>query len=900
MFKRNFRVRLMAIFLIITLIPLLFMGIAMHYSLHRYLLDLYNQDIIHRLSNEIDTANQWFQDRIQILKIIRQGVQLFENQSIRLEQMNKYLAKQRENTPEFFNIFFTLEDGTSSAALESKPGIDFRQRPWYIQAKEKGGLVISEPYDDIITGEKVITISLPMWDAEGRLMGVIGGDLALESIRAIIRQINIAGKSQHFVFSEYNKILWADASEEKLLGAASTDLERLRNNPGTFAFIDRDGKSMMATYMKMPATGWQILIYSDTEDYYLYADKIRHIFYGIATVAITLMLISVFVASKQIAQPMIELRDAVREVSLGRFDIHIQRQYHDEIGEVVSAFNQMAATIRRNYQSLTEQARRLMEGNRQLQDMNIELELSYEQLQDMNMELEASYEQLQATMEQLNYSEQKYRLLMENITDLVWVINGEGRITYINDILETMLGYKTEEVMGQPIQTILCPMHRYEGCEDIIGEFQKKDFNHLDLWMLAKGGQNRLIIETSTRKIYQDGRFVGVQGIGRDVTEYVKMKQEIIRKNKELTVLSELSYSLTSTISNIKIDVLLKNIVNKIVELMDDVALCTIRLLENEKELVLKASAGSLEHLITRDAIHIDRDGMGIAVKEKRLVILNDLDGKYISPYNKQILDTGRVNHVVLVPLKIEENVIGVMAVSSETKIEDSHIHILNSLSNHAAVAIEKARLYGELKQAYFKTIKALVVAVEAKDSYTQGHSVRVSQYASLIGKYLNLTENSIDAIQVAGILHDIGKIGISEAVLTKPGPLSEEEYNHIMQHPTIGSKILDPIGLSREIMEAVLFHHKRYDLDGYPGDAEIEALPLYAEIIGVADAFDAMLSRRSYRKPMSIEEGIEELKRCSGTQFSPKIVEIMEKIYKTNRKALRDIAKMETERAVI
>lgn len=893
MFKRNYRLRLIAVFLVITSIPLLFMGIMMQTGFQNYMMDLYDGKTLYQLGSEINMVDQWFQDKVQNLKTIGQAVALLDHESLFLDEQNKYLESQRKHVPEFFNIFVTMENGLSPAALESKPGIDFRERPWYIQAKEKNDVIISEPYEDIITGTQVITISLPIQNPQGEFIGVIGGDLDLTSMKDMIHHINISDESGHVVFDDQGNILWEHLHGENGNIINSRVLEKLRNGKGSFLPIEQDGMPMIATFVDLPTTGWQIAVFDDMAVYYGYVNRIKYVFYGLTIMTIGLMVLCVFVASKQIAKPMVELKNAVQDVSMGKFDVHIERKYHDEIGEVIGAFNQMSATIHQNYQNLTQQAMQLMEGNQQLQDMNIQLEISYEQLQEMNIELEASFEQLQATTEQLNYSEQKYRLLIENITDLVWIMDEEGNTTYINDSVEQILGYKKEEILAKPIEAILCPYHEYENCSDIIGEIKEKDFDNLDLWMLDKNREKRYIIETTTRRLFDEGRFIGVQGVGRDVTEYVKMKQEIINRNKELTVFNELSHALTSSISTLKMDVLLSNIASKVVELMEDVAICTIRLVENDKELVLQACEGPLSHMITREAILIDQDGMGIAVKEKRTLALDDLEGGRLSPYNQHIINTIKVNDVVFVPLIIKDNVIGVMTVSSEMKIGESHIHILNSLSNHAAVAIEKARLYDQLKESYFKTIKALVIAVEAKDTYTQGHSARVAHYAALIGKHLGLTEAELDDLQVAGILHDIGKIGIKETILTKPGKLDEDEFQQIMEHPTIGKRILEPIGLSKEIMDAVLLHHKRYDVSGYPQNIHVPELPVFAEIIGVADALDAMLSKRSYRKPMSIGEGIAELKRCSGTQFSPRIVETVETIYQIDTYAILEIGEV-------
>ena len=891
MFKRNYRLRLIAVFLVVTAIPLLFMGVMMQIGFHDYILDLYNGKVMNQLHSEMRAADQWFQDKIQVLKTIGQSAALLENQALEIEELNEYLESQRKHAPEFFNIFITLENGLSPAALESKTGIDFRGRPWYVKAKESRNVVISEPYDDIITGTKVITISLPVVDKTGKFLGVIGGDLDLTSMMEMVRRINITDRSMHFVFDRQGEVLWKDLHGGHDIGIDRQYLEMLRNTGANITPRNENGVPMISAYVELTTTGWQIVVFSGMAEYYGYVNRIKYVFYGLAAITVGMMILSVFIASKQIAKPMVELKHAVEGVAMGKFDIHIERKYQDEIGDVIDAFNQMSATIDQNYQNLTKQSIELMDGNQQLQDMNIQLELSYEQLQEMNIELESSLEELQATSEQLNYSEQKYRLLIENITDLVWMMDENGNITYMNDSVERVLGHKKEALLAKPIGSILCPYHDYGDCSDIVEALREKNFNNLDLWMLASNGEKRHIIETTTRRIFHEGRFIGVQGVGRDVTEYVKMKQEIINRNKELTVFNELSHALTSSISTLKMDVLLNNIASKVVELMKDVAICTIRLLENDNELALKAVAGPLAHMITRDAVLVNEDGMGMAIKAKKLVVLNELNDADISPYNKYILNTTSVSHVVCVPLMIKDNVMGVMTVSSETKIEESHIHTLNSLSNHAAVAIEKARLYDQLKEAYFKTIKALVIAVEAKDTYTQGHSARVAHYATSIGKHLGFTEAALDDLRVAGILHDIGKIGIKETILTKPGKLDEDEFQQIMEHPTIGNRILEPIGLSKEIMDAVLLHHKRYDVQGYPPNIQVSELPVFAEIIGVADALDAMVSRRSYKEPLSIQEGIEELKRCSGTQFSPRIVDAVEEIYQLDAHAIHEIS---------
>jgi putative nucleotidyltransferase with HDIG domain len=238
---------------------------------------------------------------------------------------------------------------------------------------------------------------------------------------------------------------------------------------------------------------------------------------------------------------------------------------------------------------------------------------------------------------------------------------------------------------------------------------------------------------------------------------------------------------------------------------------------------------------------------------------------------------------MIFVPLLGNGKPIGLISLLCNDEFDEDYIDMLGSIANNISFAIEKLDLYSEIKQYYLKTIKTLVAAIEAKDPYTQGHSVRVAQYSVTIAKELGMTAAEIEEIEIAGILHDIGKIGISDTILTKPGILEPHEYEVIMNHPGIGCHILRPIGLSENIINATLLHHKRYDLTGYPKDENPTELPLYANIICIADAYDAMTSNRSYKLPMTKEEALEELVLNSGTQFSPKLVEIMINLYNKN-----------------
>jgi putative nucleotidyltransferase with HDIG domain len=170
--------------------------------------------------------------------------------------------------------------------------------------------------------------------------------------------------------------------------------------------------------------------------------------------------------------------------------------------------------------------------------------------------------------------------------------------------------------------------------------------------------------------------------------------------------------------------------------------------------------------------------------------------------------------------------------------------------------------------------VESLTHAVEAKDPYTFGHSERVAKYASAIAAELGLFEETQEAIRRGGALHDIGKIGVDEKILSKPGRLTEEEFAQIKLHPTIGVKILLPLRFPQEVIDGVQYHHERMDGSGYPEGRKGNEIPLSAKILAVCDAFEAMTSDRPYRKALLLQDAEQELRKSAGIWFDAKIVE--------------------------
>jgi response regulator RpfG family c-di-GMP phosphodiesterase len=196
----------------------------------------------------------------------------------------------------------------------------------------------------------------------------------------------------------------------------------------------------------------------------------------------------------------------------------------------------------------------------------------------------------------------------------------------------------------------------------------------------------------------------------------------------------------------------------------------------------------------------------------------------------------------------------------------------------------------------FLNILQVMAKVLEAKDPYTKFHSEKVAKYARQIGKKVGYDERQMELIQIAGILHDFGKIGIKEAVLNKPGSLTQFEYEAIKRHPLIASAILEPIEELRSIIRDIRHHHEWWNGEGYPDGLAGEEVPLGARILCVADSYDAMTSSRSYHDPMSEEDAIVELKRCKGKQFDPELVDLFCEVLDENRKRRERISKLREE----
>ena len=219
----------------------------------------------------------------------------------------------------------------------------------------------------------------------------------------------------------------------------------------------------------------------------------------------------------------------------------------------------------------------------------------------------------------------------------------------------------------------------------------------------------------------------------------------------------------------------------------------------------------------------------------------------------------------------------------------DNDQSILQTLANQAATILEIARLYSESRELFMDVVKALTAAIDAKDPYTEGHSHRVSEFATEIAKELVLDPSQIHQLRIGSLLHDVGKIGIPDAILLKSGKLDDEEYRRMKEHAVIGAKILRSVRTLSEGLPATEQHHERLDGKGYPKQLLENQITLFGRIVAVADVFDAMTSNRPYRAALSPQEAFEYLISQADTQFDKQCVQAMIRAYSNGKILTQD-----------
>lgn len=430
---------------------------------------------------------------------------------------------------------------------------------------------------------------------------------------------------------------------------------------------------------------------------------------------------------------------------------------------------------------------------------------------------------------------------------------------------------KVKKLSSQTIVIIITAFASVETAQEAIRlgayDYITKPFRKGEIDFAMKRAMKAQRLIAANEKLDEELRWLNIQ-----------LENKIAERTQKLATIYQIDKEISSTL---ELDNVLKIVVNRTIQALNS-EIISILLIDDEEKLIIKQAIGLSDKIIKETRLNLGEGISGWVAKNREAMLVENIeeDSRFARENNERYY----TRSLISVPLIFEGKVLGIINANNKRSREGytkDDLNFLKGIASRAAIAISNAKSHADLQSSYINSICAITNALEAKDTYSYGHSSNVTDYTRLIAEDLSLSSLEKESIINAALLHDVGKIGISDAILLKPGKLTSAEWEIIRSHPLRGKEILEPLSFLEEALPSIYHHHERYDGQGYPDGLKGKEIPLGARILTVTDSYDAMNSDRPYRKRLSEEKCIAELNKSAGSQFDPQIVEVFLRILK-------------------
>lgn len=860
---KNYKTKLLVFLIIAALIPISALEVISIFDSLKY-----EQHVLQKLEDvDIDNQIRLFDYWLLSEQVDLSAMAVIVEESIEddpsLDSLGTVLNILLFRNDNIMNTFYTSESGHNIVCSGQEPIVDGRNRKWYKDAVEYG-LTVSKPYKDVLTGEQVLTFSYAI-EKNGLLLGVLGVDISFSKIMNQYIETFSHASTELFIINEENNIVYQTSPFSR---AQIMDYQNVSDKALTLFTKE------VVINREIPKLDVEVFIIIDRFDYFhknlIEKDGVDYNV-AVAVIFIVGICLSAYWVSSKITKPIDQLEKNVKSIVSDETALSTYIGYKD-LDEIIDLFIEFQDTIHTNTKSILKMESELKERNQTLTGLNLEYEKAYEELERFSKEL--------------SEKERDYEVLVENIVDLIWSVDENGILTYCNEIMLETLGYEEQEFIGRSLLEI-APSFSMNYGNLTYHLLHSRDYDAIDIEFVDKHNEKIILTSTSTTRIFQNGKLSSIQGVSRDVTLEKKMFNELNVRNHDLMLINRIGKEMTLTDD-------LESVLNLVLENVDalfEISIATIRVLDKDNLLTVQACKGNESSLLWDIESPEAMDShIGYAIKERRAVVLNSIEDIIVESDDRIIAMIADGYNAAILPLLNETNVYGALSILSIDTIDDRILEVLSAFANSTSVAMERALLFENLQKNYLKTIEMLMTALEAKNVMMQGHSNRVSKLSEYIGQKLHLSEQEVRDIYVAGLLHDVGKIGLRDAVLRNDFNAANinRDSDLISLHIEVGKRILEPINLKKNILDGVYYHHKLFDQSGYP-EGTLKEVPLFALIIGVADDVDIMM-RRISKNPLSIVEMKAVLEKGSGRKYSPEIVNLMAELIDTEDQKLLDI----------
>jgi putative nucleotidyltransferase with HDIG domain len=718
-------------------------------------------------------------------------------------------------------------------------------------------------YYNMRTGEYINTGSRYILFSEIKSAAIVDNQLVLGENDVSV----VASKDSEILVATYNHDLFFGNSYDYGIDLATYYDSKLIEIVGeqTYPETFQDIEMLDQQYAVVSSDDLKIQVITKIDSstiYNTYAYQKRHISIQIGIIILLgLSAILIFTINKK--KDLQEIVDTVNLLLKGNYAARLKEKGAKEQIEIRSIFNEMANKIENKIDQHVKGLDFMIFQNNQIKETTDTLTKSISTLNVHNEELHVWGIKNSILMDQFEYLIIRYHI--------------DGRIEYMNKYACSQLG--VSDFSGLNVKHLLFNRDSSVTKDEIISFFVNNDAEKLRLGLINLDTNVFKYYYISSRGIKnRDGKRT-VQIIGKDISIEDVLKDNLDRRRLEYDILESINFE---NLEYASIENYYKKVIKSIHNLVEPLEVSLSRVEGN----VLKPleSISDISEYRNQEPFKIRESVFEsvIETKSNKVIIDSHRALLHFNAYYRMSNISDVFRCVYLYPIIISETVSNIMMIITEKPLGHKDSEMMQSIINHLNFGIERVELINSLKRSSVLMIRALSRSIEAKDRYTVGHSERVAEISALLARDFGCEKTLIEEIYLAGLLHDIGKLGVADKILVKEGRLTPEEYDKIKEHSKLGYNILREADFSNNILEGALLHHKRFDLTGYP-EWEVEVLGIVPSIIGVADALDAILSFRTYSPGKSINFAIEELKRFRGTQFNPMVADLAVEEMKNN-----------------
>lgn len=770
-----------------------------------------------------------------------------------------YLTKLLSDNKSFASIYF----GTPENKMLNGSGwippetFDLRVRPWYIKASSGNDLIITEAFLNASKDKMIVTIAYPVKDANGKYIGVVAGDLSINEILNLVADQKITQNGYTFLVDSKGSILanqgWNYDPNAELVSIESwipgLQDEIYINKEGLIPTTINDKEGYLA-YKNIKNTDMVVCSFISRGDYNIFEAQFLKIFILALVSSLLIYGLMILIQKKYIIEPILQLDQDVKDIPAEDMIDYRLSIFHDD--PFINIRESINIVLERNSKYFKD----LQKNQDELEVSNLNLDSSLKRIMAVEGELRTQYLRLVKSKEALRISEEKNKAIINAIPDIIFIINDKG--TFLDCLVSdlTLLYTQNIDFIGKTLHDVLPETVAIGGMsmiEKAIATGNLQIFSYeLTMGETVKHFEMRIVKSKDNEVIC----------ITRDITDQTKNQKYI----------EYLSYH-------------------------DQLTSLYNRRFYEEEQLRLDTSRNYPIALIMVDVngLKLTNDAFGHAVGDELLKAVADIMVEACRA-DDIIARIGGDEFIILLPRTNEEDCIRIVdriyQLTRSRTIKNIIISVSIGWATKQSIEVSMTDIFTKAEEQMYKrklnesqsmrneTIKIIIKTLNEKNEREKIHLEKVSQICKEIGEAMDLDYSTIKDLEIAGLMHDIGKVAIDDNIINKPGPLTDDEYEAVKGHSESGYQILKSVSAYSSLAEMVLYHHERWDGKGYPSGLYKEDIPLESRIIAIADAYESMSSDRPYRKALSRDEIISELRSNAGTQFDPNIVELfIEKI---------------------